>query len=123
MRLEPGKRLLDVGCGTGTLALQVKEEHPKVDVIGLDPDSEILAIARRKAQRSGADIRFDLGYADRLPSEDSSFERVVSSLVFHHLPHETKILPYAKSGGFSDPAENCTSPTSDSLKAFRCASR
>lgn len=92
MRLESGQRILDVGCGTGTLALLVKEKHPEVDVIGLDPDSEILAIARRKAQRSAADIRFDVGYADRLPYQDSSFDRVVSSLVFHHLPHETKIL-------------------------------
>jgi ubiquinone/menaquinone biosynthesis C-methylase UbiE len=37
-------------------------------------------------------VRFELGYADRLPYPDSTFDRVVSSLVFHHLEHETKMV-------------------------------
>jgi SAM-dependent methyltransferase len=60
-------------------------------VIGLDPDSGILEIARRKACRAGTDVRFDLGYADRLPYPAASFDRVMSSLVFHHLSRETKL--------------------------------
>ncbi len=92
MRLEPGQNVLDVGCGTGTLALLVKERWPSTEVVGMDPDPQILDIARQKARRSGAQIQFDRAYADRLPYPDSSFDRVVSSLVFHHLAHETKAL-------------------------------
>jgi SAM-dependent methyltransferase len=91
MRIEAGQRVLDVGCGTGTLALLIKRDHPGSEVVGLDPDSQILAIARYKAERSGAQVRFEVGYADRLPYPDISFDRVTSSLVFHHLSHELKI--------------------------------
>ena len=92
MRIEAGLQILDVGCGTGTLALLVNERWPTVEVVGIDPDPQILEIARRKAGRTTTAVRFDLGYADRLPYRDSSFDRVVSSLVFHHLSHETKVL-------------------------------
>jgi ubiquinone/menaquinone biosynthesis C-methylase UbiE len=92
MRMEPGQQVLDVGSGTGTLAILIKQKHPRVEVIGIDPDTQILEIARRKARRARAEIRFDLGYADRLPYSDSSFDRVVSSLVFHHLAPKTKVL-------------------------------
>ena len=91
MRIQPGQRILDVGCGTGTLDLLIKEKHPHADVVGLDPDYQILAIARRKAERERVEIRFEEGYADRLPYPDSSFDRVVSSLVFHHLPRDSKV--------------------------------
>lgn len=90
MAIQPGQRILDIGCGTGTLALLIMERHPQSEVVGLDPDPQILAIARRKAARSGADVRFDVGYADRLPYPDASFDRVTSSLVFHHLTREIK---------------------------------
>ena len=90
MAIQPGQRILDVGCGTGTLALLIKERYSQIEVVGIDPDPQILAIARRKAARSGAEVRFDVGYGDRLPYPDASFDRVTSSLVFHHLRRETK---------------------------------
>ena len=93
-RIQPGQRILDVGCGTGTLDLLIKSKHSDADVIGLDPDPEILAIARQKASKSGAGIRFDVGYADQLPYPDASFDRVVSSLVFHHLRHDAKVRAF-----------------------------
>lgn len=65
MRVRPGQRILDVGCGTGTLALLIKQRHPDSEVVGLDPDSRILDIARRKAQQAGLRITFDNGYADQ----------------------------------------------------------
>jgi ubiquinone/menaquinone biosynthesis C-methylase UbiE len=58
--------------------------------VGLDPDPRALARARRKAARSGAAIRFDEGFADALPYPDASFDRAVSSFVFHHLDNEGK---------------------------------
>src|SRR5919201_3788598 len=61
MQIQRGERILDVGCGTGTLDLLIKEKHPDADVVGLDPDADILAIARRKAERAGVEIRFRRG--------------------------------------------------------------
>lgn len=84
--LRPGQRVLDLGCGTGTLAVLIRQTCPETHVTGLDPDPKALAIARRKADRAGVDIVFEQGFADELPFPDASFDRIVSSLVFHHLP-------------------------------------
>lgn len=88
--VRPGHRVLDLGCGTGTLALFVKRAEPRTQVVGLDADPRALEIARRKARRAGVRIRFDEGRADALPYEDGDFDRVVSSLLFHHLAREEK---------------------------------
>jgi ubiquinone/menaquinone biosynthesis C-methylase UbiE len=84
------ERILEVGCGTGTVALSVKQTHPAVDVIGLDPDPRALARARRKADRAALAVRFDVGFAGRLPYADASFDRVLSSFMFHHLHEDEK---------------------------------
>ncbi|HVN16665.1 MAG TPA: class I SAM-dependent methyltransferase [Anaerolineales bacterium] len=52
-----GKRVLDVGCGTGTLAMMVKQAYPAADVVGLDGDPQIIEIARSKAKKRGLEIR------------------------------------------------------------------
>ena len=96
MAIQPGQRILDVGCGTGTLALLIKERHPQSEVVGLDPDPQILALTRREAVRSGFEVSFDVGYADRLPYPDAGFDRVTSSLVFHHLARQTKRAAFAE---------------------------
>jgi len=84
--LRPGHRVLDIGCGTGSLAVLVKRRHPSVETVGLDPDAKALARARRKARRAGVTVHFDQGFADQLPYVDGSFDRVFSSFMFHHLP-------------------------------------
>jgi ubiquinone/menaquinone biosynthesis C-methylase UbiE len=83
-----GERVLDVGCGTGTLALLAKQAAPGAELVGLDADPEMLARARAKPDAAG--IRFEQGMADELPYEDASFDKVLSSLVFHHLPRPVK---------------------------------
>lgn len=88
--LAPGHRLLDLGAGTGTLAIMIKQVQLEVEVTGLDSDPEILAIARDKAGRAGADITFDLGTATALPYPNESFDRVLSSLVTSLLSDEDK---------------------------------
>jgi ubiquinone/menaquinone biosynthesis C-methylase UbiE len=86
-----GQRVLDLACGTGTLAVLIKEMYPKVAMTGIDGDAKILVIAKRKALKKGADVQFDEGLSFALPYADESFERVVSSLFFHHLTRGDKL--------------------------------
>jgi ubiquinone/menaquinone biosynthesis C-methylase UbiE len=83
--VQAGQRILDIGCGTGTFAKLIKEFHPDVDIVGLDPDPKALARAQRKAKRSAMPIRFDQGFSDELPYPEASFDRVFSTFMFHHL--------------------------------------
>ena len=83
-------RVLDVGSGTGTLTLWIKEAHPDARVTGVDGDAKIIEIAKRKAQRAGAQVEFDQALASALPYPDESFDRAVSSLFFHHLSRDQK---------------------------------
>ena len=83
-------RVLDVGCGTGTLAVMIKRLDPGVDVVGLDPDPNALARARRKAERAGLSVQLDQGFSDELPYPDASFDGVFSSFMFHHLPRDER---------------------------------
>jgi ubiquinone/menaquinone biosynthesis C-methylase UbiE len=89
--IRPGHRVLDVGCGTGTMAVLIRQSVPEATVVGVDGDPKALAIARRKAATAGVAIHFDEARADHLPYADASFERVLSSLVLHHLTHEDKL--------------------------------
>lgn len=83
--LESAERVLEIGCGTGNLALLVMRLRPHVEVVGLDPDPKAIARAHRKARRAGLTLKLDRGFADQLPYPDASFDRVLSSLMFHHL--------------------------------------
>jgi ubiquinone/menaquinone biosynthesis C-methylase UbiE len=89
-QIGSGCRVLDVGCGTGTQAVLVKQTHPDAEVVGIDGDEKVLAIARRKAERAGAEVLLDEGLATALPYADARFDRVLSSLVFHHLEEADK---------------------------------
>lgn len=86
--IGPGDRVLDLGCGTGALSLQAARRHRGARLIGLDPDPKALARARAKASREGLAIEWQQGFGDALPFGDASFERVISSLMFHHLTHD-----------------------------------
>jgi ubiquinone/menaquinone biosynthesis C-methylase UbiE len=88
--LKPGMRLLDVGCGTATLTMMVKQMHPQVEVTGLDGDPGILDIARKKVAQAGLILTLDQGMAFALPYPENQFDRVISSMVMHHLSGESK---------------------------------
>src|SRR5438309_4395984 len=83
--LRPGQRVLDVGCGTGTLATLIKQLYPDVEVVGLDPDPKALARARRNSARAGVSIPLDQGFGVVLPYPDAWFGCVFPSFMFHHL--------------------------------------
>ncbi len=88
--IPDGADVLDLGCGTGTLAIELKRFVPGAEVTGLDADPQILEQARKKAERAGLEISFDEGLSTALPYKDRSFDRVLSTLFFHHLPTEDK---------------------------------
>ena len=83
--LEDGAEVLDLGSGSGTLAVWAKQANLGIRIRGLDGDPAIIAQAVRKAARAGVEIPFDEGLSYDLPYEDASFDRVLSSLFFHHL--------------------------------------
>lgn len=90
-RIKRSDRVLDLGCGTGTLTRLIKRNHPDATVVGIDGDPKILEIARKKADQARLEITLDEGMSFNLPYPDASFDRVVSSLVFHHLNRENKL--------------------------------
>lgn len=84
--LEPGHRLLDVGCGTGRLALLARRRCPQARVVGIDATPGMIRRARRNAEAAGLTAEFRAGLAERLEFPDASFEAVTSTFTFHHLP-------------------------------------
>lgn len=89
-RIESNQRVLDLGCGTATLTLLIKSLHPDVIVLGSDGDEKILQIGRRKIEKAGLEVTLSQAMAFNLPYQNVSFDRVLSSLMFHHLTREDK---------------------------------
>jgi ubiquinone/menaquinone biosynthesis C-methylase UbiE len=90
-RIAPGMTVVDLGCGTGTLALLVKQMHPEARVIGVDVDSKILDIARAKIARAGAEVELRQGLIQDVGLEPRSVDRVLTTLVLHHLTSAEKL--------------------------------
>jgi ubiquinone/menaquinone biosynthesis C-methylase UbiE len=92
--IQPSHSVLDLGCGTATLTIMIQQACPDAQVTGLDGDEKILAVAHKKVARSGLDIQLDEGMAYDLPYPDSQYDRVLTSLVLHHLDtdHRQKAL-------------------------------
>ncbi|HET6365522.1 MAG TPA: methyltransferase domain-containing protein [Nitrospirota bacterium] len=94
--IQPNAAVLDLGCGTATLTLMIKQAHPSARVTGLDGDDRILNIARAKVKAQSAAIQLDKGLAFELPYPDGHFDRVLSSLVMHHLATRDKLRTFAE---------------------------
>ncbi len=89
--IAAGHDVLDVGCGTGTLAILAKTRQPRARVVGLDGDPGVLEIAREKIAQAGVDVELREGLADSAPTfQPASFDRILTSLLLHHLTTEQK---------------------------------
>jgi ubiquinone/menaquinone biosynthesis C-methylase UbiE len=90
-RLQPGEQALDVGCGTGILALAAaRRVGASGRVVGIDPSAQQIARARVKAARRNVPIEFQIAVIEELPFRDQTFDVVFSTLMMHHLPAPLK---------------------------------
>jgi SAM-dependent methyltransferase len=87
--IEPGVRLLDVGCGAGQLAIPAARAG--ADVTGVDIATNLIEQARARARPEGLEVRFDEGDAEMLPYEDSSFDLVVSLIGAMFAPRPERV--------------------------------
>ena len=85
----PGQRMLELGCGSGRLAIEIKRRCPDVAIDAVDGNRDILAIARHRANQAGVDIDFKLGDITGCPLE-GPYDSVHSTLVLHHLTLDAK---------------------------------
>jgi len=95
-RISNGQRVLDLACGTGTLAIAMKRLCPSAEILGIDGDQTMLEMARRKARAAEAAIHFDQGLSFALPYPEGHFDRITSSLFFHHLSWPDKVRTAAE---------------------------
>lgn len=96
-QIQPGESVLDVGCGTGTLAITAKlKSDSTVKVYGNDASPEMIEKAREKAAAAGVDVAFQPGLVEAIPFPDDSLDVVLSSFMVHHLPGELKQKAFAE---------------------------
>ena len=88
--IRADEKVLDVGCGTGTLMIAASEDVPGANIVGLDADARILDIARAKAKRCGSQLQFSQSLSTSMPFANSSFDKALSTLFFHHLATDAK---------------------------------
>jgi ubiquinone/menaquinone biosynthesis C-methylase UbiE len=89
--LETGNDILDIGCGTGTLAIAATRHVGTTgEVTGIDASPSMIARAKRKAGKAGARVAFQVAVAESLPFPDRRFDIVFSTLMLHHLPRKTR---------------------------------
>ncbi|HWW82310.1 MAG TPA: methyltransferase domain-containing protein [Vicinamibacterales bacterium] len=90
-RLQPGESVLDVGCGTGSLAIAAERRvGPTGTVQGVDASPEMIDRAHRKAMNAGVTVTFRQAVAEALPFPDSTFDAVLSTVMLHHLPRKAR---------------------------------
>ena len=89
--LEPGESVLDVGCGTGTLAIAAKRQVGTTGTVyGVDASPEMIARAEKKAKKAGVKVVFKNAFAQSLPFPDAQFDVVLTTVMLHHLPRTAR---------------------------------
>jgi ubiquinone/menaquinone biosynthesis C-methylase UbiE len=89
--LLPGEVVLDVGCGTGTLAIAARRQVGQAgSVCGVDASPEMITRAKKKAAKAGLKVDFRNAFVEALPFPDAHFDVVLSSMMLHHLPGKVR---------------------------------
>ncbi len=88
--IQPKHNVLDLACGTGTLAIWAKQHQPLANITGVDGDLAVLSLSRKKAKKNNVHLQFDHAMSYSLPYADATFDRAISSLFFHHLVWKNK---------------------------------
>ena len=89
--LKIGESVLDVGCGTGNLAIAAKRHvGPTGSVFGIDASPEMIARAGRKASKAAIAVTFENAFVEKLPFHDGTFDVVFSTTMLHHLPDKAR---------------------------------
>jgi ubiquinone/menaquinone biosynthesis C-methylase UbiE len=86
--IDKGDRVLDVGCGTGSLAWTIVKTTAAGKIVGIDPSAGFLDYAR--SHYSDSRLTFEVGDAQRLPFPDAAFDRCLSLLIMRHVPDASK---------------------------------
>jgi ubiquinone/menaquinone biosynthesis C-methylase UbiE len=95
--IKPGDKVLDVGCGPGSLTLTAQSYvGSSGKVYGIDASPEMIEVAQKKALRSGLKVVFDVGLIEKLAFQDATFDVVISRLAIHHLPDDLKRIGFAE---------------------------
>ena len=90
-QINPGDKVLDVGCGTGDLTLEAKKLAGSTgEVHGTDASPNMIEQARQKTARTGIDVTFQVGLVEDIDFPENQFDVVLSSLMMHHLPDGLK---------------------------------
>lgn len=85
-QVKPGDRVLEVGCGTGTLTLAAKRQAgPTGQVYGIDIIPGMIEISKQKAEQSNLDVTFQLGSIDDIPFPENTFDVVMCSFMIFHM--------------------------------------
>lgn len=96
-QIQQGEKVLDVGCGTGTLAIATKRNAPAdVEIYGRDASPEMIHRAQQKAQDAGVTVNFEPGLVEDVAFADETFDLVMNSLMVHHLPGDLKARAFAE---------------------------
>ncbi len=87
------RRILDLGCGTGSTTLLLKQAFPEAEVVGLDLSPYMLFMADYKAKQAGIKLKLRHGQAEATNFSPASFDVVTASLLFHETPpHISKAI-------------------------------
>ncbi len=88
--LQTGEKVLEFGFGTASQTILLKKQTPGANITGVDVDLKIRELALEKVLKAGIEIQLDLYHGKTLPYPNATFDKVVSSLVFHQLDRTQK---------------------------------